>query len=150
MNLFRKRLVLAASLALALLSLHGCDSKKTSSEPAQQSATSDPPAPSTKPEAREEQPAQPDENGRIEIEVRAAGYVPASVAATPGQPLTLVFTRTADVKCGEELVFPEHDIRKELPLNEPVEVQITPTAGERITFTCGMDMYRGAIVAHEG
>lgn len=86
------------------------------------------------------------DDGRVQIEVNASGYEPAQVQATAGQPLTLVFTRTTDEGCGQELVIPAHDVRRRLPLDEPVEVTITPTEAGELRFTCGMDMYDGAIV----
>jgi plastocyanin domain-containing protein len=60
--------------------------------------------------------------------------------------VTLVFTRTADDGCGAQLVFPSLNIRRDLPLNEPVEVAFTPTVGTT-AFTCGMSMLRGSVVA---
>lgn len=82
---------------------------------------------------------------RVAITVNASGYDPAEVRATAGEPITLVFTRVTDEGCGEVLAIPAHDIRRDLPLNQPVEVTITPATG-RIRFTCGMDMYDGALV----
>ena len=86
------------------------------------------------------------EGTRVEIEVGASGYDPAEVRATAGQPLTLVFTRVTDEGCGQELVIASQDIRRDLPLNEPVSVTFTPAEAGRLRFTCGMDMYDGAIV----
>lgn len=83
----------------------------------------------------------------VQIKVDENGYTPGEVKAKAGQPLTLVFTRTTDKGCGQELVFPKHDIKKSLPLNTPVEITITPKSSEPIAFTCGMGMYRGSIVA---
>jgi plastocyanin domain-containing protein len=83
---------------------------------------------------------------RHEITVDQDGYHPARVEARAGEPVTLVFRRTSEEGCGEELVIPEHDIRRDLPLGEPVEVTFTPTHAGSIAFTCGMDMYRGDVV----
>ena len=74
-------------------------------------------------------------------------YTPAEATAAAGQPVRLVFTRTTDEGCGQQLVFPDLDIRRDLPLNEPVAVDITMPASGRVAFTCGMAMYQGAIVA---
>lgn len=82
---------------------------------------------------------------RHAIEVDARGYHPDRVEARAGEPLTLVFTRTTDEGCGQELVIADQGIERDLPLNEPVEVTFTPEAGE-VTFACGMDMYRGTVV----
>lgn len=83
---------------------------------------------------------------RVQVTVDGHGYEPAEVRATAGRPLTLVFTRTTDEGCGQELVIASHNIRRDLPLNEPVEVPFTPTEPGRLRFTCGMDMYDGAIL----
>jgi plastocyanin domain-containing protein len=82
---------------------------------------------------------------RHEIEVDARGYHPDRVEARAGEPVTLVFTRTTEEGCGEELVIAAHDVRRELPVGEPVEVTFTPQAGD-VTFACGMDMYRGTVI----
>jgi plastocyanin domain-containing protein len=85
---------------------------------------------------------------RHAIEVDASGYHPDRVEARAGEPVTLVFTRVTDDGCGQELVIASQGLRRDLPLNEPVEVTFTPEAGE-ISFACGMDMYRGAVVVVE-
>ena len=87
------------------------------------------------------------DGSRVEVLVQDAGFAPQRVSAPGGKPLTLVFKRVSSSPCGEEVVFPEHDIRKKLPLNEPVEVTVTPEAAQTIQFTCGMNMFKGAIVA---
>lgn len=83
---------------------------------------------------------------RVAVTVDGNGYTPARIPAPAGQPITLVFTRTTDQSCGQIVVFPDLGIRRELPLREAVAVTVTPPRGE-LRFTCGMDMYRGAIVA---
>ena len=88
----------------------------------------------------------PATGNRIAITVNGQGYQPPSVTVPAGRPVTLVFTRTSDEGCGSQLVFPSLNIRRDLPLNQPVEVALTPTAGT-IAFTCGMSMLRGSVVA---
>ncbi len=83
---------------------------------------------------------------RVEVEVGATGYSPSEIQAQAGTPLTLVFTRTTDDGCGEELVIADQNIRRDLPLNEAVEVTFTPTSAGSLRFSCGMDMYDGAII----
>ena len=92
--------------------------------------------------------ALPPSDGRpeIRIEVGASGYSPAEASAPAGQPVRLVFTRTSDEGCGQQLVFPGLDIRRDLPLSTPVAVDLTMPASGRVRFTCGMDMYQGAVV----
>jgi plastocyanin domain-containing protein len=86
------------------------------------------------------------DTSRIEIRVTGEGYHPSTVTVAAGRPTTLVFTRTEEQGCGTEVAFPSLSIRRLLPLNVPVEVTFTPTAGT-IAFTCGMGMLRGSVVA---
>ncbi len=88
----------------------------------------------------------PAANGELHIEVGAHGYTPPEARAAANQPLRLVFTRTSNDGCGQELVFPSLGIRRDLPLNEPVAVDVTMPASGSLAFTCGMNMYRGAVV----
>ncbi len=83
---------------------------------------------------------------RVNIRV-GEGYAPATVRAPAGSSLTLVFLRDTDETCGQQLVFPTLNIRRDLPLNQPVEVPITVPASGAVHFTCGMNMYRGTVVA---
>lgn len=86
-------------------------------------------------------------DGRVAITVDGEGYHPATIRAAAGRALTLVFTRTTDETCGQQVVFPSKHLTHDLPLNRPVEVAVTaPTTGS-LAFTCAMNMYQGAVVA---
>lgn len=91
-------------------------------------------------------PATVGTDGTIRVAVARSGYTPASITAPAGKPVTLIFRRTDDVGCGDEVVFPKQNIRKPLPLNQDVSVTVTPTGPGEISFTCGMGMYKGALV----
>ena len=86
------------------------------------------------------------EGRRVAIEVGADGYEPSRVTTQAGEPVTLVFQRITEAGCGHELVIPSEDIRRELPLNEEVAVTLTPSEAGELRFTCGMDMFDGALV----
>jgi len=92
------------------------------------------------------EPAAASTGPRVAITVGDRGFQPTSANVRAGQPVTVVFTRTSDNECGTQVIFPTLNIRRDLPLNQPMEVTFTPTAGT-ITFTCGMNMLRGSIVA---
>jgi len=85
-------------------------------------------------------------SGRVPVTVDGEGYRPATIRAAAGRQLTLVFTRTTDECCGQQLVFPTASVRRDLPLNQPVEVPVTVPASGSLAFTCGMSMYQGAVV----
>jgi plastocyanin domain-containing protein len=90
----------------------------------------------------------PPSDGRPEFQVSvgATGYEPSVVNAPANTPIRLVFTRTTDEGCGQQLVVASQDIRRDLPLDEPVAVDLTTPASGTVRFSCGMDMYDGAIV----
>jgi plastocyanin domain-containing protein len=69
------------------------------------------------------------------------------VSAPAGQPVRLTITRTSDEGCGQQIVFPSLNVRRDLPLNRAVVVDLAMPASGNIAFTCGMDMLRGSIVA---
>jgi plastocyanin domain-containing protein len=93
--------------------------------------------------------APPPSDGRpvIAIQVDENGYRPAEARGPAGQPVRLVFTRTTDEGCGQQLVFPDLDIRRDLPLDAPVAVDLDMPASGAVRFTCGMDMYQGSVLA---
>lgn len=80
------------------------------------------------------------------IVVDERGFTPATVALRAGVPARLTFVRTTDKTCGTEVVFPSLDVRRALPLNEPVDIEFTPANTREISFTCGMNMLKGAVV----
>jgi cobalt-zinc-cadmium efflux system membrane fusion protein len=80
------------------------------------------------------------------IVVNEQGFEPAKVALRTGTPARLTFVRTTDETCGTEVVFPSLDIKRALPLNEPVQIEFTPAKTGEIAFACGMNMLRGTVV----
>lgn len=74
------------------------------------------------------------------------GYESAKLTVRAGQPARITFVRTTDKTCGTEVVFPSLNIRRPLPLNEPVVIEFTPRDSGEIGFVCGMNMLRGTVV----
>ena len=73
------------------------------------------------------------------------GYEPAKVTLRAGIPARLTFLRTTDKTCGTEVVFPSLNIKRALPLNEPVVIEFTPAKAGDIAFACGMNMLKGVV-----
>jgi plastocyanin domain-containing protein len=85
---------------------------------------------------------------RVAVEAGLQGYQPERIGGKPGEKIVLVFTRTADSACIEQLKTPDGKL-VDLPKGHPVEVAVTvPQTGE-VGFVCGMDMIRGAVVAEK-
>ncbi len=85
---------------------------------------------------------------RIAVEATLKGYQPGRIGGKPGEKLVLVFTRTADSACIEQLKTPEGKV-VDLPKGTPVEVAVTVPQNGEVGFACGMDMVRGAVVAEK-
>src|SRR5262245_44783795 len=79
------------------------------------------------------------------IEVTEKGFEPATVSLKPSVSARLTFVRTTEHTCGTEVVVPSLNIRRQLPLNQQVEIDFTPNAAT-IDFACGMAMLKGTIV----
>lgn len=82
----------------------------------------------------------------VQVTVDGQGFHPDRIEAKAGEPIKLVLTRTTDETCGTEIVMPAMAVNQKLPLNEPVEVVVTPEQPGTIAFACGMDMLKGTIV----
>jgi plastocyanin domain-containing protein len=87
-------------------------------------------------------------SGRQEVDVTVkGGYQPAAIQVQAGQPVRLNFTRREASTCGEELIFPSFGKRLHLPENQTVSLEVVPDTPGEYEFTCGMNMYRGKLVA---
>jgi plastocyanin domain-containing protein len=87
-------------------------------------------------------------HGRQEVDVTVkGGYRPAAIQVKAGQPVRLNFTRREASTCGEEVMLPGFGKRVHLPENQIVSVEVVPDKPGKYEFTCGMNMYRGKLVA---
>ena len=93
----------------------------------------------------QQQNPDPPKPKRIEIAITEKGFSPGRVNVEAGIAIELVFTRKTDKTCATEVAVPSLKIKKPLPLNEPVGVEVTPVKGE-VNFTCGMNMLKGKLV----
>ena len=91
--------------------------------------------------------AKPIPTGAIAIRVTQHGYDPPRLAIPANQPVKLAFTRDASPSCGSEVVFPTLGIRKSLPTNSTVLVDLPAQPAGEIAFSCGMGMFRGMIIS---
>jgi plastocyanin domain-containing protein len=82
----------------------------------------------------------------VTINLTTGGYHPPIFRLKRGVPTRLTFIRRTDETCGKQIVIPDYNITRDLPLNKPVTVSFTPTRAGTIGFTCGMNMLRGQII----
>ena len=94
------------------------------------------------------EPPKPAGNGEIPITADDKGFSPSSVSVQKGSKATLVFTRTSDKTCADKVVFPELKIEKDLPKNTPVKIDVPTEKEQKLTFQCGMGMYKSSVVVN--
>ena len=80
------------------------------------------------------------------VEIGEKGFTPGSLKLRRGVRTRLTFLRTTDATCAKEIVLPDFNIRRALPLNQPVVITFTPTKRGPLTFACGMNMMRGKLI----
>lgn len=81
----------------------------------------------------------------IDITV-SGGYSPEVISIPRGRTTKINFIRTDPTDCLSEVVLGDFKIRKTLPLNQKITVEITPQQIGEYNFTCGMNMYHGKII----
>lgn len=75
------------------------------------------------------------------------GFEPLKAKVKPNEEVILSITRKTDSTCAREISIPSKKIKKELPLNKAVTINIGKLPKGEIKFSCGMDMYQGVITA---
>jgi plastocyanin domain-containing protein len=74
------------------------------------------------------------------------GYSPEVISIDKNKTTKLNFTRTDPTTCLEEVVLGDFKVRKQLPLNQKVVIEINPKKSGEFVYTCGMGMYHGKII----
>lgn len=81
----------------------------------------------------------------IQLTVTKEGFEPSTVAVKAGKPVKLVVTRKVDKTCATEIVLKDFGVKKELPLDKAVTVEVTPKTPGEYRFACSMDMIAGTL-----
>ncbi|OKH37425.1 hypothetical protein NIES2119_14090 [[Phormidium ambiguum] IAM M-71] len=77
------------------------------------------------------------------------GYEPSRIVVQSGQPVRLNFHRLDPSSCLEQVLIPDFHIAADLPINVVTSVEFTPKKAGNYVFTCGMNMFRGEIIAED-
>jgi plastocyanin domain-containing protein len=80
------------------------------------------------------------------VQVSSRGFSPTEVVVPSGQPWRIAIERTSEPNCASQIVIPALGIRKKLPLGETTILDLPPLRDGRISFSCGMGMYRGMLL----
>ncbi len=88
-----------------------------------------------------------DSAGSLQVDITVdGGYNPEVISIPFGRTTKVNFTRKDSNSCLEEIVLGDFKIRKYLPLNQKVTVEITPQNKGEFVYSCGMNMFHGKIV----
>lgn len=74
------------------------------------------------------------------------GYSPEVISVPVGKLTKINFLRTDPTECLSEVILGDFKIRKELPLNQKITVEIIPKKVGEFDYSCSMGMYHGKIV----
>ena len=79
----------------------------------------------------------------ITVTLTEKGYQPEKIRLRRGIPARVTFVRKFEATCATEVIIQEYNIRRDLPMNQPVVVEFTPAKSGEIDFTCSMKMVGG-------
>ncbi|MBL7036722.1 cupredoxin domain-containing protein [Candidatus Microgenomates bacterium] len=74
------------------------------------------------------------------------GYKPENIKIKKGVATKITFLRKTPSSCLEEVVIPDFKIKKYLPLNKKIEIEIKPEKSGEFPFSCGMNMFHGKFI----
>ncbi len=81
----------------------------------------------------------------IQVAVTEKGFEPKNVTIKQGQAAVLVMTRKTERTCATEAIFAETGRKYDLPLDQPVRVDLSGVSHGTIHYACGMDMFKGTV-----
>lgn len=79
----------------------------------------------------------------VNLEVTEKGFEPNSVNVKPNTPVVLNVTRKTDSTCATQIQIPSKKLKKELPLNKTISINVGKLEKGEIRFGCGMNMMEG-------
>ncbi len=83
--------------------------------------------------------------GSVDILVEG-GYSPEVITIPKGKTTKISFIRKDPNSCLEEVVLADFKIRRYLPLNQKVTIELTPQKSGEFGYACGMNMFHGKII----
>lgn len=76
----------------------------------------------------------------------SGGYSPEVISVPVGKTTKINFLRTDPTDCLSQVVLSDFRIKRELPLNQKVSIEIKPENKGEYGYACGMNMYHGKII----
>ncbi len=82
----------------------------------------------------------------IDVLIANSAYSPNVIVAKKGIPLRITLRADSTAGCARDIIFPDFQIRKIVPDDNPVVVELSPNEAGTFKFHCSMDMARGKII----
>lgn len=82
----------------------------------------------------------------VKIAITEEGFSPANVVLRRGVQSRITFVRQIEDTCATAIVVQELGIDLNLPLNQPVSVEVTPKSAGQYDYGCGTGPFRGTIM----
>ena len=82
----------------------------------------------------------------VNLSVTEKGFEPNKFDVETNKPIKLNITRRTDSTCSTSIQIPSLKVKKDLPLNKTVSVELGKLAKGEIRFGCGMSMMDSGII----
>lgn len=87
--------------------------------------------------------------GSLQVDIIVeGGYTPDTISIPKGKTTKINFIREDSSSCLEEVVLSDFKVRKYLPVNQKVTIEITPQKAGEFVYSCGMNMFHGKIIVN--
>ncbi len=91
---------------------------------------------------------QSEKTQALTVTLTDKGYQPERLKLQRGVPARITFVRKFEATCATEIIIPKYNIKRDLPMNDPVVVEFTPEKSGEVDFTCSMKMVGGKITVN--
>lgn len=82
----------------------------------------------------------------VNLTVTEKGFEPNKIDTSINKPIKLNITRKTDNTCSTSIQIPSLKLKKELPLNKTVTINLGKLSKGEIRFGCGMNMMDSGII----
>jgi plastocyanin domain-containing protein len=83
---------------------------------------------------------------KLTVKITERGFEAVSLTLRRGVQPRVTFPRTTERTCAKEVVLRDFGIKRDLPLNRPVVITLTPNTKGEFRLTCGLNMMRFKLI----
>lgn len=83
----------------------------------------------------------------VKVQVTEKGFEPSTIKVKSGSHVVLQVTRSTEATCATQIQVKKKKIKKDLPLNKEVKIDLGVIKKGEVRFACGMNMFTGQVIA---